>query len=113
MTPYLNIRLLLRGLPLDFLIRQLFVHILNHGRANPRFCSPEPSEYKALARKFNNWLQRWKVPYRKFLTWGSNRFENPNLFQPDLIHLNENGLIVFWNLFEDLLIKVKESFFVQ
>ena len=82
-------------------------------RANPRFCSPEPSEYKALARKFNNWLQRWKVPYRKFLTWGSNRFENPNLFKPDLIHLNENGLIVFWNLFEDLLIKVIESFFVQ
>ena len=76
--------------------------------ANPRYNSPNPSEYKTLARKFNNWLQRWKVPYRKFLTWGSNRLENPNLFKADLIHLNESGITLFWNLFEDLLLKVIE-----
>lgn len=79
--------------------------------ANLRFNTPDPLEYKALARKFNNWLQRWNVPYRKFLTWGSNRLENPNLFKPDLVHLNESGLILFWNLFEDLLLKVIESYF--
>ena len=81
--------------------------------ANPRFNTPNPSEYKALARKFNNWLHRWDIPYRKFLIWGSNRFENSNLFKPDLIHLNQDGLTVFWNLFEDLLLKVIDSFFRQ
>ena len=81
--------------------------------ANPYFNTPNPSGYKALARTFNNWLQRWKVPYRKFMTWGLNRFENLDLFKPDLIHLNQNGLEVFWNLFEDLLLKVIDSFFCQ
>ena len=81
--------------------------------ANPRFSTPDPLVYKALARKFNNWLQHWKVPYRKFLTWGSNRFENLDLFKTDLIHLNPEGLKVFWSLFEDLLLKVIDSFFCQ
>ena len=74
--------------------------------ANSRFNSPDPSTYKALAKKFNNWLQRWDLPYRKLLTWGRNRFENRNLFKYDLVNLNEEGIKLLWELFEDLLLKV-------
>lgn len=75
------------------------------------FNTPEQSVYKAYARKFNNWLQRWDVPYRKFMTWGSNRLENRELFKKDGIHLNERGLILLWDLLEDLFLKVVESAF--
>ena len=75
------------------------------------FKSPEPSDYKAYARKFNNWLKRWDVPYRKFITWGSNRLENKELFKRDGVHLNERGLTLLWDLLEDLFIQVVKARF--
>lgn len=75
------------------------------------FKTPEPAVYKAYARKFNNWLQRWDIPYRKFITWGSNRLENKALFKRDGVHLNEQGLNLLWNLLEDLFVKVVKSRF--
>lgn len=75
------------------------------------FKTPEPSVYKAYARKFNNWLQRWDVPYRKLITWGSNRLENKDLFKLDGVHLNKEGLTLLWNLLEDLFVKVVEARF--
>lgn len=79
--------------------------------ANSRFNTFDFCGYRALAKKFNNWLQKWDLPYRKFLTWGSNRFENKELFKADLIHLNSKGLHLFWELFEDLLLKTINSRF--
>ena len=73
--------------------------------------TPDQLVYKSYARKFNNWLKNWDVPYRKFLTWGSNRLENKDLFKQDGIHLNQQGLFVLWNLLEDLFIKVIEAFY--
>ena len=77
--------------------------------ANNHFNTPDPIVYKSLARKFNNWLQRWKIPYRKFITWGTNRLENRDLFKRDGVHLNEQGLVLLWDLLEDLSLKVVES----
>ena len=77
--------------------------------ANRRFKTPDPGDYRKLAKKFNNWLQRWDLPQRKFLTWGSNRFENIELFKSDLVHLNAEGIRLLWDLFEDLLLKVVSS----
>lgn len=75
------------------------------------FRTPDQAVYKAYARKFNNWLQRWDVPYRKFMTWGSNRLENKDLFKHDGVHLNSQGISLLWELLEDLFIKVVESYF--
>ena len=77
--------------------------------ANRRFNTPDPSVYRKLAKKFNNWLQRWDLPKRKFLTWGSNRLENLDIFKSDLVHLNAEGIRLLWDLFEDLLLKVINS----
>ena len=79
--------------------------------ANSRFNTPDRSTYRALAKKFNNWLQHWDLPYRKCLTWGKNRFENKSLFKHDLVHLNVEGINLLWELFEDLLLKVIKSHF--
>ena len=82
----------------------------------PRFALPEgpyhtpdQSVYKSYARKFNNWLKKFDVPYCKFLTWGSNRLENKELFKRDGVHLNQQGLFILWDLLEDLLIKVVDT----
>lgn len=74
--------------------------------ASDRFNTPPPIVYKALARKFNNWLNRWDIPHKKFLTWGSNRLQNKLLFRRDLVHLNSIGLNLLWNLIIDILLKV-------
>ena len=79
--------------------------------ANSRLNTFDFCDYRALAKKFNNWLQKWDLPYREFLTWGSNRFENKELFKVDLIHLNSKGIHLFWKLFEDLLLKTINSHF--
>lgn len=83
----------------------------------PRFAEPggfyhTPDEYlyKSYARTFNNWLKNFDVPYRKFLTWGSNRLENKQLFKADGIHLKKEGLLILWELLEDLFIKVVDSY---
>ena len=66
--------------------------------ANRRFKTPDPSVYRELANKFNNWLQWCDLPQRIFLTWGGNRLENINSFKSDLVHLNAKGIKLLWYL---------------
>ena len=79
--------------------------------ANERFCTLGPDVYKTLTHKFNRFMKKWDLPDRKFLTWGANRLENRELFKKDLVHLNERGLHLLWELMEDLVVRVvKEKF---
>ena len=81
--------------------------------ASVRHNTPPPDQYKVAAHKFNRLLKRWKIPDHRFLTWGSNRLENSSLFKADLVHLNEQGNKVYFELLYELLCKAAKDNFLK
>ena len=75
-----------------------------------RHRTPPPEQYAVAAKAFNRLLKKWHFPNYRFLTWGANRLENTELFANDLIHLNQSGLKVLWDLIYDLIVKVVNDF---